>query len=129
MVGRERDPDIGQADLMAEEVEEIGEFVIEIERHLLPFPANRGRRVAKNIVRRKTDSPEDRWLDRGQDSRRRSIPWRIRIHIRCRTRWRRRVVESCIGTVFALAVAVDAQNCALANPSIRDPNILQDGWS
>ncbi len=37
MVGRERDPHIGKSDLVTEEIDEVGEFTIEIERHLLHF--------------------------------------------------------------------------------------------
>ena len=55
MVGRERDPDVGQADLMSEEVDEVGEFAIEIESHLLHLGRIGTDLVAEDVVRRQAD--------------------------------------------------------------------------
>src|SRR5258708_21316058 len=55
MSGRESDPDIGQSDLMSEEVEEIRQLAIEFEGHGLHLRRIRTNLVAKNVVGRKAD--------------------------------------------------------------------------
>ena len=55
MVGRERNPDIRQSDLMSEEVDEIGQLAIEIEDHLLHFAGVWPDLVAKNVSGRQAD--------------------------------------------------------------------------
>ena len=55
MVGRERDPHIGESDLVTEEVDEVGEFTIEIESHLLHFWRVGADSVAEDVVGRKAD--------------------------------------------------------------------------
>src|SRR5579863_9746628 len=37
MIGGERDPHVGQADLMAEKIDELGKLPVKIERHLVHF--------------------------------------------------------------------------------------------
>ena len=55
VVGGERDPDVGQADLMAEKIDEVGELAVEIERHLLHLRRIGADLVAKNVVGREAD--------------------------------------------------------------------------
>ena len=58
VVGRERDPHIGQPDLMSEKADEVGEFAIEIERHLLHLGGIRADLMAENIVGREADGKQ-----------------------------------------------------------------------
>ena len=55
VVGRESDPDVGQPDLMSEEVEEVGQFAIEVEGHLLHLRRVRADLVTENVVGREAD--------------------------------------------------------------------------
>ncbi len=55
MVGGERDPDIGQSDLVAEEVDEIGKFLVEIESHLAHLGRIWTDLMTKDVVGREAD--------------------------------------------------------------------------
>src|ERR1700722_18160116 len=55
MVGGVRDPQVREANLMTEEVEKVGEFTIERERHCGHLRRTGTDLRAENIVRRKTD--------------------------------------------------------------------------
>src|ERR1700752_1327071 len=55
VVSRERDPNIGETDLMPQEIEEVRKFVIEIKRHLRHLGGVGTDAVPENVVRRKTD--------------------------------------------------------------------------
>ncbi len=55
VIGREGNPHVGQADLMPEEIKEIGQFTIEIESHLLHLWGIRPNLVTKDVVGREAD--------------------------------------------------------------------------
>src|ERR1700722_8543537 len=60
VIGGERDPHVGQANLMPEKVEKIGELAIQIESHGLHFWRVRSYLVAENVVRGKADNQQIR---------------------------------------------------------------------
>src|SRR5438094_9322928 len=55
VVGRERNPYIGQSDLVSKEVDEVSQFTIEIQSHLLQFWRVGADLVTKDVVGRKAD--------------------------------------------------------------------------
>src|ERR1700757_1851670 len=58
MVGGESDPDVGEADLVPEESEEVGDLTIEVERHLMHLGSIGTYLMAEDVVGREADGKQ-----------------------------------------------------------------------
>ena len=94
MVGGERDPDIGEADLVTEEIEKVGEVAIESERHGCHLRRIGPDLMSENIVRRKADGEQVGGVPARRHSRTQLIAWRIPVRIGWRRAWSRSLRRS-----------------------------------